>query len=109
MKYLINVIDHATASGTTDEMVAIDAFNDGLRANGHWVFAGGLGAPRDATVIDNRDEAGLVIDGPFVEAKEWISGFWIIDAPDHSTAIALATAGSNACNRRVEVRAFLGG
>lgn len=107
MKYLINVIDDATASGTPDEMVAIDAFNDGLRANGHWVYAAGLTSPQDATVIDNRAEAGLVVDGPFVETKEWIAGFWIIDAPDRETALALATAGSNACNRRVEVRPFL--
>ena len=109
MKYLINVIDDATASGSPDEMVAIDAFNDGLRANGYWVFAAGLTSPQDATVIDNRAEAGLVTDGPFVETPEWIAGFWIIDAPDRETALTVAAAGSNACNRRVEVRAFLGG
>ena len=55
-----------------------------------------------------RAEAGIVTDGPFAETKEWVSGFWIIDAPDQATAIALATAGSRASNRRVKVRGFLG-
>lgn len=107
MKFFISVIDSATASGTPEEMTAIDAFNDRLREQGHWVFAAGLGAPSDATVIDNRAEAGIVTDGPFVETKEWAVGFWIIEAPDQATAIALATEGSKACNRRVEVRQFL--
>ena len=42
MKFIIFVIDDLTNSGTPDEMVAINAFNDGLRANGQWIFAGGL-------------------------------------------------------------------
>lgn len=107
MKFFISVIDNATASGTADEMAAIDAFNDRLRAEGHWILAAGLSSPSDATVIDNRAEAGIVTDGPFAETKEWVSGFWIIDAPDQATAIALATEGSRTCNRRVEVRQFL--
>ena len=46
-------------------------------------------------------------DGPFVESKEHIAGFWIIDAPDLDVALALMADGSKACNRRVEVRPFL--
>ncbi|HUL78013.1 MAG TPA: YciI family protein, partial [Vicinamibacteria bacterium] len=46
-------------------------------------------------------------DGPFVETKEWLSGFWIIEARDLDEALELAAAGSKACNRRVEVRPFL--
>ena len=41
MKFLISVIDDLTNSGTPDEMAAINAFNDELRANGHWIFAWG--------------------------------------------------------------------
>jgi hypothetical protein len=45
MQYLVNVLDDRTASGTEEEAVAIDAFNDRLRAGGHWVFAAGLADP----------------------------------------------------------------
>ena len=107
MQYLLSVIDDTAASGTEDEMAAIDVFNEGLRADGHWVFAGGLGGPDTATVIDGRRAEPIFTDGPFVETKEWISGFWIVDAPDLDVALKLAAAGSEACNRRVEVRPFL--
>ena len=45
MQYLVSVIDDSTGLATPDEMAAIDAFNDRLQAEGHWVFAGGLGSP----------------------------------------------------------------
>jgi hypothetical protein len=54
MQYLVSVIDDTAGLATTDEMAAIDAFNDRLMAQGHWVFAAGLAAPSTATVIDNR-------------------------------------------------------
>ena len=63
---------------TPDEDAAIDVFNDRLKTGGHWVFAGGLGAPSTATVIDNRGGQALV------------------------------TEGSKACNRKVEVRPLHG-
>jgi hypothetical protein len=107
MHYLVAVIDDRTGSATPSEMAAIDAFNDGLQAEGHWVFAGGLGAPSTATVIDNRAGDAMVTDGPFVETKEYVAGFWIMEAPDLDVALKLATEGSKACNRRVEVRPFL--
>jgi len=109
MQYLFSVIDDTTGSATADEMAAIDVFNDRLVADGHWVFAAGLGGPDTATVVDNRGAEPLVTDGPFLESKEYIAGFWIISAPDLDVALELATAGSAACNRRVEVRPFLGG
>ena len=108
MRYLISVIDDTTDSATGDEMTAIDEFNERLRADGHWVFAGGLAAPDTATVIDNRANAALLTDGPFVESKEYLSGFWIVDASDLDAAIALAADGSRCCNRKVELRPFLG-
>ena len=107
MQYLISVIDDRTNSGTPDEQAAIDVFNDRLQAEGYWVFAGGLNAPSTATVIDNRDGAAMLSDGPFVETKEHLAGFWIIEAPDLDVALKLATEGSRACNRKIEVRPFL--
>lgn len=107
MNFLISVIDNQSNSASGDEMAAIDVFNDRLVAEGHWVFAGGLGSPRTATVIDNRGGANLVTDGSFIESKEYLSGFWIITAPNFDVALKLAMEGSKACNRKVEIRPFL--
>jgi hypothetical protein len=107
MQYLVSVIDDTPDSGTSDEMITIDAFNEGLQKDGHWVFAAGIGAPSTATVVDGRGADAMLTDGPFVETKEWVSGFWIIEAPDLDVALELAALGSKACNRRVEVRPFL--
>ena len=107
MQYLVSVIDDTAGLATPDEMEAIDAFNDRLQAEGHWVFAGGLGSPSDATVIDNRAGEAMFTDGPFVESKEYLAGFWIMEAADLDVALKLATDGSKACNRKVEVRPFL--
>ena len=107
MQYLVSVIDDQSNSGTPDEMAAIDVFNERLQSEGHWVFAGGLGSPGTATVVDNRDGAAMVTDGPFLESKEYLAGFWIMEAPDLDVALKLAAEGSKACNRKVEVRPFL--
>jgi hypothetical protein len=106
MQYLVSVITDTGDLATPDEMAAIDAFNDRLQAEGHWVFAGGLAAPSTATVVDNRGEEALFTDGPFLESKEYLIGFWIIEAPDLDVALKLAADGSKACNRKVEVRPF---
>jgi hypothetical protein len=107
MQYLVSVIHDADSLATAEEMAAIDVFNDQLVADGHWVFAGGLGAPISATVIDNRGEEAVFSDGPFVESKEYLAGFWVMEASDLDVALKLASAGSKACNRKVEVRPFL--
>jgi hypothetical protein len=107
MRYLVSVIAETARLATPDEMAAIDAFNDRLQMEGHWVFAGGLAAPSSATVIDNRGAEAMFSDGPFVETKEYVAGFWIIEAPDLDVALKLAARGSKACNRKIEVRPFL--
>src|SRR5690606_21849095 len=107
MQYLVSVIDDKTGSATSDEMTAIDTFNDRLRADGHWVFAGGLASPGTATVVDNRGGELLITDGPFLESKEHLAGFWVMQAADLDVALKLAADASKACNRRVEVRPFL--
>ncbi len=107
MQYLVSVINDTADLATPDENAAIDVFNDRLQAEGHWVFAGGLGSPSSATVIDNRGGEAMITDGPFVESKEYIVGFWIIEAPDLDVALKLAAEGSKACNRKIEVRPFL--
>ena len=49
----------------------------------------------------------MVTDGPYVESKEHVGGFWIVEAPDLDVALKLAALGSKHCNRKVEVRPFL--
>ena len=107
MQYLVSVIHDQAGLATPDEHAAIDVFNERLQAEGNWVFAAGLGSPSTATVIDNRGEEAVFTDGPFVESKEYLAGFWIIEAPDLDVALKLAADGSKACNRKVEVRPFL--
>jgi hypothetical protein len=49
----------------------------------------------------------VLTDGPFLESKEYLAGFWIIEAADLDVALKHAAEGSMACNRKVEVRPFL--
>jgi hypothetical protein len=101
------------------------AFNDQLKADGYWVFAGGLEPATTATVVDGQGETPVltdgpyletkeviggfwVIDGPYLESKEVLGGFWVIDAPDLDVALKLAAEGSKACRGKVEVRPFQG-
>ncbi|MBA3843587.1 MAG: hypothetical protein H0X39_13430 [Actinobacteria bacterium] len=107
MQYLLSVIHDGTGVTTPTEEADIDTFNERLQAEGYWVFAGGLGSPEPATVVDNRNGEVVFTDGPFVESKEYLAGFWIIEAPDLDVALELATEGSKSCNRKVEVRPFL--
>src|SRR3954469_6796277 len=73
MQYLLSVIHDRPDLAPPEEMAAIATFNERLKAEGHWVFAGGLGAPVSATVIDNRGESAMLTDGPFLESKEYLA------------------------------------
>jgi len=106
MQYFISVIADGSELATPGEMDAIDAFNDKLRAGGYWVYANGLAAPNSATVIDGRGDEPIFTDGPFLESKEFLAGFWIIEAPHLDMALKLAAEGSKACNRKLELRPF---
>ena len=108
MRFIIAVIDSSSNSASGDERDAIDVFNDYLEANGHWILACGIDSPSTATVIDNRQGSGIQTEGPLIDSSEYMSGFWIINATNYEQALQLATAGSLACNRKVEVRPLLG-
>jgi len=101
------VIDDRSASGTGEEMKAIDAFNEKLEANGNWIYAAGIGRPDVATLIDNRNDLGEQIAGSVFTAENNYTGFWLIKADSQEEALALAAEGSKACNRKVELRPFL--
>src|SRR5687767_7955885 len=118
-QYLLSVhyVDNEGATQRTiDEMGAVDAeaemqqvferverFNDKLRTEGKWVFAGGLQTPDTATVVDaSKGGDAMITDGPFSEAKEQIGGFWVVEAADLDEALKLAAEGSAACAGPVE-------
>jgi len=84
----------------------VDALNVELQQAGAWVFAGGLHPSSTATVV--RVEAGevLVTDGPFVEGKEHVGGFWVIKAPDLDAALEWGRKATRACAVPIEVRPF---
>lgn len=107
MKFIIFVIDDKSRSAGSDEMMAIEAFNEKLRDQGHWVLAAGLESPSNSFVIDNRDKDAFISEGILFDDSEFYSGLWIIEAPDLETAKVLAHAASAACNRKVELRPFL--
>ena len=98
--------------GSREEMeeafAATGVFNDKLQSDGYWVFAGGLQSASTATVVDGQGEKPVVTDGPYLETKEVIGGFWVIDAPDLDVALKLAAEASKACRGKVEVRPFDG-
>jgi len=100
------------AYGSKEEMEAAfattDAFNEKLHTDGYWVFAGGLQSASTATVVDGQGETPVMTDGPYLETKEVIGGFWVIEAPDLDVALRLAAEGSKACRGKVEVRPFEG-
>ena len=91
---------------TTDQMFAdVDVFNTHLQQAGNWVFAAGLMPTSSATVVDGTSAGAPVItDGPYLETKEYMGGFWVIKASDLDEALALAGKGSAACQAPVEVR-----
>jgi hypothetical protein len=85
---------------------AVDKFNQKVMDSGAWVFGGGLMPKESATTVDNTGAEAIFTDGPFAESKEWLGGFWVIEAPDLDAALKWAEEGSKACAGKVEVRPF---
>lgn len=85
---------------------AVGEFNNALVEQGAWVFAGGLNPPSTATTVDNTGETATLTKGPFTEAKEYLGGFWVIEASNEDEAIEWTKRASKALGSRVEVRAL---
>jgi hypothetical protein len=71
-------------------MRELDALNADLRAAGAWVFAAGLHDPSTATVLRATGDEVLMTDGPYLEGKEHLGGFTIIQAEDLDAALPWA-------------------
>ncbi len=87
-------------------MERINALEAEMRASDAFVFTGGLHGPDAATVVRSNDGAMVMTDGPFVESKEHIAGFYVINADDLDAALAWAGKVVDAVNAPIEVRPF---
>ena len=86
-----------------ERVIALEAEMDG---SGAFVFGGALHGPDVATVVRAGDGGLVMMDGPFVESKEHIGGFYIINADDLDAALAWARKVVEAINHPIEVRPF---
>jgi hypothetical protein len=86
-----------------ERVIALEAKMD---ASGTFVFGGALHGPDAATVVRVSDGDVVMTDGPFVESKEHIAGFYIINADDLDAALAWAGKVVDAINHPIEVRPF---
>jgi hypothetical protein len=87
----------------------VDAWNAKVKAAGRWVFTAGLDPASTATVVRSKNGALSLTDGPFVEGKEHIGGFTIIEAADLDDALGWAKGLAEATTLPIEVRPIQGG
>ena len=86
---------------------AIDALNEEMVAAGVRVFVGGLTPAREARAVRLAPDGAMhITDGPYIESKEHVGGFWVIEAADLEAALAWGRKAALACRAPVEVRAF---
>ena len=109
-QYLLSVYhpeDGIPEPGVIEKITAdVDALNTELQQAGVWVFAGGLYPSSTATVVWVDGGDVLVTDGPFVEGKEHVGGFWVIKTPDLDSALEWGRKATRACRVPIEVRPF---
>ena len=107
-QYLLSVYHPETEPPEDVDQIMrdVEALNDEIRAADAWVFAGGLHPSSTATVVRGAGDEVLTTDGPFVEGKEHVGGFWVIKAPDLDAALGWARKATRACRVPIEVRPF---
>jgi hypothetical protein len=110
MKYLLLVHHNEEnfakfSEATRQEMLAESVqLTHQLHANGQYLHASPLQPTSTATIVQVRDGKSFVTDGPFVETREQLAGYFLIDAKDREEAIAVATRIPGARIGTVEVR-----
>lgn len=102
--------DVAGAPTTPEEiqtfMKRVVALEEEMEASGTFVFGGALHGPDASTVLRASEGDVVMTDGPFVEAKEHIAGFYIINADDLDAALAWGRKVVDAIDHPIEVRPF---
>lgn len=111
-QYLIAVYDQPeTRSRPAEEMAeivaAVGAVNQRAMDAGIFVFAGGLHDQGMTTTVDARGGKPELSDGPYLETKEYLGGFWVIDVADLDAALEWAREAAAACRQPLEVRPFM--
>jgi hypothetical protein len=110
-QYLVAVYrpdDYDPSVETKATIEDIHALNREMIAAGARKFACGLSPAGNAKSL--RVQSGgkvLVTDGPFIETREHIGGFWILEAADMNGALAWARKAAVACRASSEVREIL--
>jgi hypothetical protein len=100
--------DYDPSLETEATIEAIHALNRELTAAGARKFACGLSSAGNAKSLRAQPDGNvLVTDGPYIETKEHIGGFWILEAADINEALAWARKGAVACRASGEVREIL--
>lgn len=89
-------------------MQRIETLEADMKSSGTWMFSARLTDASSATVVAAKDGEVLTTDGPYVESKEHIAGFYIIQATDLDSALAWATKVSTCVGQPIEVRPFAG-
>jgi len=84
----------------------IDRLNDEMVAAGIRLFVGGLKPAGEARAVRRRGRDLMITDGPYLETKEHIGGFWVLDLPSMDAALAWGRKAATACRANVEVRPF---
>jgi hypothetical protein len=84
----------------------VETIHQRLQDEGSWVFGGGLHDPTTATVVTTRGGRAVTTDGPFVETKEMLGGFSVIEVEDLDAALRWAERLSEATTCPIEVRPF---
>lgn len=114
-RYLLSVFTPADADdlgpypsqdAMSESLADTGVFTARLEREGYLVLADGLEPPSTATTVDGRGERPALTDGPYLETKEHLGGFWVVEAPDLDVALELAADGSRPCRGPVEVRPF---
>ena len=112
-RYLLST--HSVAGATREPMTEeqmqkawapIQALEAEMKSAGAWVFSARLHDPDTATVVRVSDGAVVTTDGPFVEAKEHLAGFYIIEAADLDEAIGWASKVTRLIASPIEVWPF---
>jgi len=110
-KYLLSIYTPAGGQVPEPEVLAqimreVDALVQETKDAGAWVFNGGLHAPSTATVLRYKDGDVLMTDGPYLEGKEYIGGFTIVQAPDLDAALEWGRKFARVITLPIEVRPF---
>jgi hypothetical protein len=95
------------AAEMAEIIAAVGAVNQKAMDAGVFVFAGGLHDQSATTTVDPRSGKPELTDGPYLESKEYMGGFWIIEAPDLDAALEFSRDASLACREVLEVRPFM--